>query len=97
MASELKFDIEKLQAMRKKCQEAEDDMEELKNDLKKGLEQLREDWQTDAGRKFFANSDYDWETQVEQYKQTIRRIRGLLETAIVSYHDVMAEANEMKV
>lgn len=97
MASKLKFDMERLYAMRKKCQEAESDLETLDGELKSALIDLRESWQTDAGRKFLANSDYDWAVQVEHYKKTVRRIRGLLETAIVSYHDVMVEANEMKV
>ncbi len=93
----LKFDIEKLNSMIKKCENAKTDLEEKDKELSRNLETLREDWNTPAGDKFFRDLDDDWTKQVAQYTKITGAIIELLEAAIREYKPVEQQANDLKI
>lgn len=97
MASTLKFNLEEIKKMKSECEEQRANFEKLNKDLPKKLADLKNDWETAAGRKFFEDLETDWTAQVQQYLKTIDAIILLLEKAIVNYSPVEDEANRLSI
>lgn len=93
----LKFDVDKLRSMKSKCENAKTDLEGKNQELRSGLEQLKKDWNTPAGDKFFQDLDDDWTKQVEQYTKITGAITELLEAAIREYEPIERQANDLKI
>ena len=97
MSDILKFNIEKLTTMKTKCEESRTELDTLNKELTKALEQLKKDWNTPAGKKFFEDLTDDWSQQVEQYKTITAAIEELLQTAINEYSPIQDEANALSI
>lgn len=93
----LKFDIDKLKQTQKKCNELENKIGEDKKFLMGLLEELKKDWQTDAGKEFFNEQNTDWEAQVDNYVKIIGAVSELLTVAINQYQIVIDEAEKLSV
>lgn len=94
---DLQFDLEKIKDMKTACETAKMDLEKLDTELTSKLEQLKKDWNTPAGDKFFEELDNDWTAQVQSYTRITGAIVELLEAAIAEYESVETEANELKI
>ena len=94
---ELKFDIDKLRETIAKCDEIKDTLTKRKTELIGELEELREKWQTEAGRTFFQDQNSDWEAQVDNYVKITDAISKLLAAAIVQYENVVSEAKQLNI
>lgn len=94
---DLQFDLEKIKDMKTACETAKMDLEKLDTELTSKLEQLKKDWNTPAGDKFFEELDNDWTAQVQSYTRITGAIVELLEAAIAEYEPVETEANELKI
>lgn len=94
---DLKFNVDKLNSMKTKCEDAGNDLDTLSAELSDNLEQLKEDWNTPAGTKFFSELQDDWTEQVEQYKKFTTAIKELLEDAIKEYTPIETAANNLKI
>ena len=92
----LKFDIEKLNNMKSTCANFSTVIDGLKKDLFDDLNSLKNDWQTDAGKKFFEELDTDWVNHVEKYIQIAGEIEKLLDVAIKEYSTLIEEAKTIK-
>lgn len=93
--SDLKFDIEMLKNMKDRCDALAQDLDTTSSNLKESLEQLKKDWHTPAGEKFFKDLDDDWTEQVEHYKKIVSAVSSLLNAAINKYQNVENEANNL--
>lgn len=94
---ELKFDVDKLRETKAKCDEIKVSLTEKKTNLIKQLEDLRKDWQTDAGKAFFEDQNTDWEAQVDNYVRITDAISKLLDVAITQYEKVVSEAKRLNI
>lgn len=94
---DLQFNLEKIKDMKTACEKAITDLEKTDTELTKKLEQLKNDWNTPAGDKFFDELDNDWTAQVQSYTRITEAIVELLEAAINEYEPVETEANELKI
>ena len=93
--STLKFDVEEIREMRNKINSTSSDLRNLKNRLLKEIEELKGDWKTPAGKKFFENVDADWAQQVDKYLKVIEAVDELLEVAEKAYKEVEEEAKKL--
>lgn len=91
----LKFDVAEFSKMRKKIQETSRELSELKTSLLQELEDLKEDWNTPAGKKFTAEVDTDWAKQVDKYITIIDAVEELIEVAEKSYGEVEEIVNKI--
>jgi uncharacterized protein YukE len=64
---ELKFDIEKINDMKKSLSDSADDLNTYKDKVIQSLDKLKKDWNTAAGKNFMQNVDTDWTKEVENY------------------------------
>lgn len=95
-AKTLKFDLDKMYDMKNKLADTATDLMNYKTTLVNLLEELKKDWNTSAGNKFFAEVDTDWAKQVEQYVTIVNAVESLLEEAISQYSIVEEEVHTLK-
>lgn len=96
MASELQFDVDLLRSTKQKCEDLIQDLSDSQTELKTSLDQLRKDWNTDAGKKFFQDQDNDWSEQVDHYLKIAGAVVSLLNCAIKEYAEIEAKAQKLK-
>lgn len=95
-SKELEFDVDKLRSTKEKCEKLIQDLADKQDELQSSLEELRKDWNTDAGKKFFERQDTDWSEQVEHYIKIANAVVSLLECAIKEYAEIEAKAQELR-
>lgn len=70
-------------------------LNENRESLKAGLDQLRVDWQTDGGRYFFNSIDQDWEQQVVKFEQTIKLFKSVIDDTITEFEKVKEKTDHL--
>lgn len=91
----LKFDVEKISKMRKDIEKTASELIELKNTLLNQIEELKNNWQTPAGRKFTEEVDTNWAKQVDQYVKIMNALDELLKVAEENYIEVEEAINQI--
>lgn len=92
MAKTLKFDVEKLQETKAKCEQLAEELASERDELTNELNELKKEWHTAAGEAFFDQQDLDWKAQVDIYIQITNAVSQLLECAITQYSQVEEDA-----
>ena len=93
----LEFDIDKLIATKNLCNEVATSLKNKKDSLIGILENLRKEWNTPAGEKFFNEQNDDWAAQTDNYIRITEAIAKLMESAISEYEQVADEARRLKI
>lgn len=93
---ELKFDIEKINDMKKSMADSADDLSTYKDKVIGALDKLKKDWNTAAGKNFMKNVDTDWVKEVDNYIKIIGAVEKLLEEASTQYAKVEDEVDKVK-
>ena len=93
---ELKFDIEKINDMKKSLADSADDLSAYKDKVIQSLDKLKKDWNTAAGKNFMQNVDTDWTKEVDKYIKIIGAVEKLLEEAATQYAKVEDEVDKIK-
>lgn len=96
MAKELKFDIEELRKMKNKLGETASDLDSEKEEVLKGIDELKEHWETPAGKKFIEEVDLGWADEVDRYIRIIEGVQQLLDEAIKEYEKVVDKVDRLK-
>lgn len=94
---ELAFNLEDLKNLRTQTQNVLEDIREQRMDLKDGLNQLRKDWNTNAGREFFKNLDRDWESQAQMFEHTLVIFEEVLTDAITQFEALLEQADALTI
>ena len=94
---ELAFDLADLKELQNNTKTVCDSLCEQRDSLKKGLNQLRKDWNTDAGRFFFEQIDTDWEANVKKFEDTLTVFEEVLTDAIEQFEAVLKKAESIKI
>jgi len=94
---DLMFNLDSLRATKKKCSDTVKELNKLDRDIMKGLDTLKKDWQTPAGRKFFEEHNTEWHAQVVQYVNITNAVEDLLQCAIFEYQKVLDEASRLRI
>lgn len=98
--ADLKFDIDEIKKMKKLCDDLINGPEGIVNkttELNGNLEDLRNKWNTPAGRKFFQDLEDDWSDQVAQYTKIVGAVSELLQEAITQYEPVKDAAKNLTI
>lgn len=94
---ELAFDLENLKKLRNHTKIVCKSLCEQHDNFKKGLDQLRKDWNTDAGRYFFKQVDTDWESNIKKFENTLMIFEEVLTDAIEQFEMVLEKAKSIKI
>ena len=85
------FNTDTLTTQATKIAKIADDLEKAQRDLSSNLTQLREDWQTGAGDKFFEKYDSDWLKILDNHIKLLRDLVDALTYAAEHYEPVAQE------
>ena len=96
MVVELQINIEELTLAKKKFSDTADGLITTKTGLETSLSQLRTDWNTPAGIKFFETQDCDWTPQVQKFIDLTKAVAELIQAAIDSYQTTIDAADALK-
>lgn len=92
ISNELAFDLSDLRKLREETEKVCDDLKDQRDNLKKGLEELRKDWKTPGGDYFFSKIDDEWESSVTKFISTISKFEEILRDSIEKYKEVEDKA-----
>ena len=59
------------------------------------VEDLRKDWDTDAGHEFFKSYDEDWKDIVEQYIELAKFLKESILIAKLNFNPIVEEIEEL--
>lgn len=65
--------------------------------LNASLNQLKSDWKTDAGKKFFENHKDTWTAYVDKYVKKLNGVSDMLDKAIKQYDKLDNEVTNLSV
>lgn len=95
MGVDLEFDIRQLEKTINKFNATQQELLDYKTKLETQLSTLKRQWNTPAGRAFFANQELTWKTEVSKYARTIKTMSDMLTAAKSNYQQVLDEANRL--
>lgn len=94
MGNELQFDTDKIREIQRRLAQTLEEMDGLLHDTQTALEQIRNEWHTPAGAKFF--EDYNTKFSASQkYLQDAKVISDLLARVASKYDGVSAAAQRL--
>ena len=93
--NELAFDLANLEKIRSEANKALDGLQKSRNQVREGLNTLRNEWNTPAGSYFFQNLDAEWETGVAKCQKTLEVFVDVLDMTIEYYRAVEEKANAL--
>ncbi len=91
MSDELKFNVDDLKTQAQKLQQIKEDLKECSESLTKNLSDLRNDWNSAAGRAFFSKYDDSWVPEIEKQCNAINELALAVEFAANQYESVEEE------
>ena len=95
--ADITYDIEALETARKSVEDLITTLNDCKNNLDKDMQELKDGWQTDAGKKFFEEHKDTWSDYVTKYISRITGLRDMLKKAIDYYEKIDDEVANLKV
>lgn len=93
---ELAFNLDDLVMLHMQTETVCEDLHDQRDNLAKGLEQLRQEWNTPAGRYFFEQFDTDWEAEVKKFESTLNIFEEVLKDAIDEFQKVVDKADSIQ-
>lgn len=94
---ELAFDLDNLKELRDGTTTVCSNLRVQRDNLTKGLQQLRKEWNTEAGRFFFDQVDTNWESDIKKYENTLNVFENVLSDAIDQFEKVVEEADKIQI
>lgn len=91
------YDIDKLLDAKRAIDNLVDTLEKDNNDLTAALEQLKKEWHTDSGEKFFKDHKDTWSDYVKKYVKKLKGVSDMLQAAIEQYEQIDSEVRNLKV
>lgn len=91
MSDELKFNVDDLNTQAAKLLQIKDELKDCSESLTHNLSDLRDDWQSDAGRAFFSNYDDSWVPEIEKQCESINDLANAIKFAAQQYETVEDE------
>lgn len=91
------YDIEKLEKAKKSIDDLINTLETDNKNLSTNLGNLKAEWQTDAGKKFFTDHKDTWSEYVKKYVKKLTGVSDMLKKAIDEYEKIGSEVKNLKV
>jgi uncharacterized protein YukE len=75
--------------------ESRNNLSDLRNSLNSAFEQLRSDWDSEAGKQFFERFDNDLVKNIDDYLLVFEHMRNNLRAASLKYGEVFSAADSV--
>lgn len=93
MAADLHLDQEAFRQAKRDLQRECTELEELKKNLEQSFAQLKKDWDSDAGRAFFARFEKDLLENLKRYAAVFAHMSENVQAASERYEEVFDAAD----
>lgn len=97
MAARLKYDLDSLGNLSQTIGSLSQELSELHTTIQEQMKQLRQDWDTPAGRKFFETQNTDWSAEVKNYVKILSTLKDMIDYAIGQYDNLKTDAEKISV
>lgn len=97
MGADFIYDIERIQNAKKSIDDLKDNLDESLGQLNKSLADLKNGWQTDAGRKFFDEHKDTWTKYVKKYVKKLEGVSNMLNSVCEEYERASQEVKNLKI
>lgn len=91
------YDLEQLEEAKKAIGKLAEKLSDDNKQLTEMLATLEQEWNTDAGKKFFKEHKDTWSKYVEKYVQKITGVKDMLQNAIDIYEQIDNEVSNLKI
>lgn len=94
--NKLIFDVSEINRMYKKVDDTITELEKKKNKLLQALVELKNGWNTPAGKSFINSVDIDWANQIDKYIDALETLRDMLENAKTEFSELEEKIGAIK-
>lgn len=91
------YDLDKLETAKKSIDDLINILEIDNNKLTDALGNLKAEWRTDAGKKFFEDHKDTWSEYVKKYVKKLTGVSDMLQKAIDQYEKIGSEVKNLRV
>ena len=95
--TDITYDIESLKRAKTSVDGLIDTLNECNTNLNTDMQDLKDAWQTDAGKKFFEEHQDTWTEYVKKYVARMNGVSNMLQKAIDYYEKINNEVAKLKV
>ncbi|MDR1061613.1 MAG: WXG100 family type VII secretion target [Clostridiales bacterium] len=92
---DLQLDSEAFARASKDLQARCEELKTLRNNMQSSFEQLRQDWDSDAGRQFFERYENDLVKNLDEHSKVFEYMSENLSTASQKYEEVFRAADSV--
>lgn len=96
---ELSFDVDDFSKIATQAETSKSDLLKQRDDAVRSIEELRKNWNTPGGRKFFESLDSDWAADVQKYVKTMDAFIDVMDEVITCFREIeetVGELNDIK-
>ena len=93
--ADLSFNVDTLRGQAAQIARIKTDLASAKDDLSKHMQDLKNDWRSDAGEKFFENYNTDWVNHIDEYCAMLDELSQALYDAANRYEPLVQEYNRI--
>lgn len=93
MGASLKYDLDNFTQQKKNFEDLKRTIEEAKNNMIQGLDQVKNDWKSEGGRTFFDSVDKDWADSIDNCIVVLEDLSKAIDEAYKNYERIEADAN----
>ncbi len=97
LAKQLRFDIDSLVSMKTAIEGQMECLRTADNSVQEQMKQLKIGWNTPAGKKFFEEQNTEWETEIQNYIDTMKTLVSMLDYAIGEYEEIQRKVNSLMI
>lgn len=91
----ISYDIDSLKKAKKSIKKLKDSLNETNENLNTSMTELKEAWNTKAGKKFFKEHKDTWSVYVKNYTNKIKGIEDMLGSVISEYEEINEEVSKI--
>lgn len=95
--NKIQYDVSDITSAKNSLTKLIDSLNTSNNELDSALAQLKKDWNTETGKKFFDEHKNTWTTYVELYVKKLTGIRDMLSKAESEYNKITDEVSNLRI
>lgn len=91
----LEFDLDAFKKLKTDAENSRTELLNEKANVVKRVEELKNNWNTEAGKEFFSKLDADWADCVDKYTKTMQAFIDVMDDLIETYEIVKDDAEAL--
>ena len=94
--ADIKYNLNQLEVSKGEILDLAENIDETKGELAELLNELKVDWQTKSGNKFFEIYGDEWAKGIEAFATRLRKLSEMLDKTTLEYASIKEEIDKIK-